>query len=116
VTRENQDALAHLWREEATAWLVGRYTLMPDHVHFFAALADETCDLDTWTRYWKRRFGQIRGLPPHSLQEGKWDTRMRTADQYQEKWDYVRNNPVRRGLVARAEDWPYSGVVHRLPW
>jgi len=25
--------------------------------------------------------------------------------------NYVRENPVRAGLVTRAEDWPYSGEI-----
>ena len=30
---------------------------------------------------------------------------------YAEKWNHVRQNPVRGGLVARAEEWPYQGEV-----
>ena len=30
-----QNSLADIWRAEATAWLVGYYLIMPDHVHFF---------------------------------------------------------------------------------
>jgi hypothetical protein len=26
------------------------------------------------------------------------------------KWNYVRENPVRAGLV-KAEDWPYAGEI-----
>ena len=32
------------------------------------------------------------------------------------KWDYVLQNPVRAGLVARAEDWPLAGEIHELRW
>jgi len=28
-----------------------------------------------------------------------------------EKWNYVRDNPVRAGLVENAEAWPYQGEV-----
>jgi len=28
------------------------------------------------------------------------------AESYEEKWNYVRNNPVRHGYVSRVEDWP----------
>jgi len=30
--------------------------------------------------------------------------------------DYVRNNPVRAGLVEKAEDWKYQGELHKLRW
>jgi hypothetical protein len=33
-----------------------------------------------------------------------------------DKWSYVRENPVRAGLVARAEDWPYQGELNVLDW
>jgi len=29
--------LHDVWLNEATAWLVGDFLLMPDHVHFFCA-------------------------------------------------------------------------------
>ncbi len=32
------------------------------------------------------------------------------------KWEYVRNNPFRKGLVANADDWPYQGVLNDLEW
>ncbi len=28
-----------------------------------------------------------------------------------QKWEYVRDNPVRHGLVASAEEWPYQGEI-----
>ncbi len=31
---------------------------------------------------------------------------------FREKLDYIHNNPVRRGLVARPEDWPWSSFRH----
>jgi putative transposase len=113
---KHHETLIDIWRDDATAWLVGRYVLMPDHMHFFAGLANEKFKFETWMRYWKRRFCQVSGLPPGSLQSGEWDTRMRGPRVYAAKWEYVRNNPVRHGLVERAEDWPYAGEVHGLTW
>jgi hypothetical protein len=43
-----------------------------------------------------------------------FDRFLRSADDYSAKWDYIAANPVRRGLVARAEDWPHAGVIHDL--
>ena len=45
-----------------------------------------------------------------------WDSRLRRSESYAEKWAYVRENPVRRGLVNRPEDWPYQGRLNVLPW
>jgi putative transposase len=29
--------------------------------------------------------------------------------------EYILNNPVRKGLVERAENWPWSGHMNPLP-
>jgi putative transposase len=42
--------LCNTWRH-ATAWLVGRYVVMPDHVHLFAAPGSQPVPLDNWVRY-----------------------------------------------------------------
>ncbi|MEY4488252.1 MAG: hypothetical protein RIQ79_760 [Verrucomicrobiota bacterium] len=36
-----------------------------------------------------------------------FEHRLRTDESYDEKVFYVRMNPVRKGLVAHPEDWPY---------
>jgi len=36
-----------------------------------------------------------------------FDHRLRKNEAYLEKAAYIRMNPVRAGLVASAEDWPY---------
>ena len=41
---------------------------------------------------------------------------LRSARSYSEKWDYVRNNPVRAGLVVTPEAWPYAGEGTDLMW
>ena len=40
-----------------------------------------------------------------------FDHLLRSHESWTEKWTYVHENPVRAGLVARAEDWPYSGSI-----
>lgn len=108
------DLLRKVW-SDAGAWLVGRYTIMPDHLHLFAGLASEI-PFDNWVKYWKSQFTRRHRRPDHSWQTDHWDTRMRTQEQYVEKLDYALQNPVRAGLVKKPEDWPYQGVIHDLPW
>ena len=38
-------------------------------------------------------------------------TLLRSDESYAQKWNYVRENPVRAGLVSKAGDWPYSGEI-----
>ena len=44
-------------------------------------------------------------------QRGFFDHLLRSDESYGQKWDYVRDNPVRAGLVANAQDWPYAGEI-----
>jgi putative transposase len=38
----------------AKSWLVGRYVVMPDHIHLFCAPATiPPGPLEQWVRYWK---------------------------------------------------------------
>ena len=115
ATDENHRALCDVWTE-ARAWLVGRYVLMPDHLHFFAAPGPRELPLDNWVRYWKSQFTKARRDPSRDLQDDHWDSRLRSGESYDGKWWYVRNNPVRAGLVADAEDWPFQGELNVLPW
>ena len=44
-------------------------------------------------------------------QEEFFDHVLRSDESYAEKWSYVRNNPVRKELVANVEDWPWQGSI-----
>jgi hypothetical protein len=41
---------------------------------------------------------------------------MRNRIEYEEKLAYVRENPLRKKLVEKAEDWPYQGRIYDLQW
>lgn len=101
---------------QADRWRVGRYVIMPDHVHLFATPADLTVSLDAWVRYCKSMITRSVVEERFGWQAGHWDTRMRNASQYESKWEYVRHNAVRHGLVVRAEDWAYQGSIFDLAW
>ena len=103
--------------QKADVW-VGRFVLMPDHVHVFVG-AEGSPALSRWVGSMKgflasRR--RARGFPGAAWQEGFFDHVLRSSESYDEKWDYVRMNPVRAGLVARPEDWPFAGEIHQLDW
>jgi len=157
ATHETHELLRSVWIE-TDAWLVGRYVVMPDHIHLFAGLSvvgmgrafvrehgtadQKTLSLlvgsagaspsrldrpaswaprleisfDNWVRYWKSQFTKRHGCPEHRWHPDHWDTRLRRGESYDTKWDYVRHNPVRHGLVDRPEVWPFQGEIHELPW
>ncbi len=99
------------------AMLVGRYVLMPDHIHFFLATICDKETLSMWVKSLKNALSkELRGAgfrAPH-WQRGFFDHVVRREESHASKWDYVRQNPVRAGLVERPEDWPFQGEIHAL--
>ena len=113
---EIHEAIRDAWIT-SDAWLVGRYVIMPDHIHLFASPDRDTdIDLERWTRLWKTKVSRVLRDPSRRWQKSHWDRRLRSNESYAQKWDYVVNNPVRHGLVERAVDWPYQGDLNPLDW
>jgi REP element-mobilizing transposase RayT len=112
---EVHELLRDVW-QNADAWLIGRYVAMPDHIHLFASPGRNELPLDNWVRYWKSQFTRRHQVPDHRWQTDHWDTRLRSWQSYDEKWNYVRENPLRHGLVDVANDWPYQGELNELRW
>jgi len=115
---ESHLLLIDAWRR-AGAWSVGRYVVMPDHVHMFCAPAGaDGPSLTRWVQYWKALVSRAwpRREEQPIWQKFFWDRQLRKGEQYEAKWEYVRQNPIRKGLVAEAEDWPYQGEINLLVW
>ena len=110
------DLLCRSWAA-AEHWVVGRYMIMPDHIHLFCSPRDRASEgVKRWAGYWKRHVScETPDLQPLWLRDC-WDTQLRDAAHYGEKWCYVAMNPVRKSLVARAEDWPFQGELNLLRW
>jgi len=43
-----------------------------------------------------------------------FDHILRSGESYSQKWDYVKENPVRAGFVVRSDEWPWQGEVESL--
>jgi len=102
--------------QKADAWLVGRYVIMPDHVHLFAAPGVSEAPFNNWVRFWKSHFSRAHQAPDCRWQTDHWNTRMRSAAAYAEKWDYVRYNPARHGLASHPDRWEFQGELNQLRW
>ena len=107
--------LCQTW-SEATSWLVGDYLLMPDHLHLFCAPRDLSVSIETWIKYWKREFSLKHGRKDWKFQSRGWHHRLRDGESFSEKWIYVQENPLRKGLVQQIQDWPFKGRVFDLVW
>jgi REP element-mobilizing transposase RayT len=105
--------------QTADFWLVGRYVLMPDHLHLFCApRVYPPTPLRKWVAYWRSEATYHWPVPEEKpiWQKDFFDRQLRSGESYREKWDYVWHNPVRAGLVARPQDWPYQGELNVLWW
>lgn len=109
------NALVDVWKR-AEAWLVGYYILMPDHLHLFCAPHDLNFKMETWVAYWKRQFSCLHLPDTGQWLRKSWPTRLLRSESYSQKWTYVRENPVRKGLVEDPDDWPYQGMINELRW
>jgi REP element-mobilizing transposase RayT len=96
---------------------VGRYVLMPDHIHLFAAFTPNSPSVSEWMKGLKavvsRHLKSCEVEGPY-WQERFFDHVLRSEESHAEKWLYVRENPVRAGLVKIWSDWPYQGEIQRL--
>jgi len=115
---EMHETLRGSW-QRAERWLVGKYVIMPDHIHLFCApLVSVPESLQSWIGFWKatatRRWPHREDLA--IWQRHFWDMQLRRSESYSAKWDYVVANPVRAGLVNKPEDWPYQGEMNVLTW
>jgi REP element-mobilizing transposase RayT len=120
ATDDFHSIAVEVWRncEALYGWAVGRYVVMPDHVHFFACDFRGERTLSHFVGKWKEwtaKYGVRRlALPAPLWQPEFFDHVLRSSESYGHKWEYVRNNPVRAGLVAVAEDWKYQGTLNEL--
>ena len=103
----------------AGEWMVGKYVIMPNHIHLFCAPGTlPPLALSRWVNFWKSHMA--RNWPNENdapiWQRHFWDTQLRRGENYDLKWDYVVANPVRAGLVTRPEAWPHQGELNMLSW
>ena len=89
---------------------VAGYVAMPEHVHLLVSepktvrlsKAIHALKLSVTMRSRERPFWQAH----------YYDFNVSEHDKFVEKLRYIHRNPVRRGLVARAEDWRWSSFGH----
>jgi putative transposase len=98
---------------------VGRYVLMPDHFHLFVSLSGDSTPLQKWMKSLKNTLSKALrsgGIPSPHWQKTFFDHALRSGESYAQKWDYVRSNPVRAGLVEDCLAWPYAGEIFCLEY
>jgi putative transposase len=93
--------------------------VMPDHVHL---LLTPLLDEQQWPYPLPAILKLIKGISARNVnkllgtsgpvwQEESFEHTVRNDRSFQEKLEYIRQNPVRRGLVARPEDYRWLWVA-----
>jgi putative transposase len=104
---DNDDAFAAFRQAIARLdWHVLAAVLMPDHVHLLAGPSDRDAAVGELSAAIKRRMRKALNAP-WAWQPGCFDRLLRREESAEEKWNYIRENPVRAGLVPHWSDWPY---------
>jgi len=107
-------------------WRVHQLLVMPDHVHLLATpLPIRATDnratglkpvalfyslseiLHSVKRYSAREINQRRGRQGTLWWDESYDMMVNTEEEFRQKWDYIRNNPVKKGLARRAEQYAF---------
>jgi len=84
---------------------------MPDHFHFLVK-GDASFMLSRWMGGLKRAIAVALSCHSRELwQPGFFDHVLRSDESYDEKWNYVRENPARARLIRDVSEWPYQGEI-----
>jgi len=94
-------------------FFVTGYVVMPEHVHLLVSEPERrllATAIQAIKQSVARRLAQRLCEP--FWQARYYDFNVWTEHKRMEKLNYMHMNPVKRGLVARPEDWPWSSFRH----
>lgn len=92
---------------------MGRYAIMPDHIHFMVRLHPEA-RLSDYVRMLKQRITLAIRHPDYTWQPGFFDRLLRTSERTAHAWQYMVDNPMEAGLARTPDDWPYQGEIEPI--
>jgi REP element-mobilizing transposase RayT len=97
-------------RYRLLAWAV-----MPNHVHALVELIPGyplPGIVHSWKSFTAKAANRILGRTGEFWQREYFDRYIRDAAHFEAARAYIHENPVKAGLVARAEDWAFSSARH----
>jgi REP-associated tyrosine transposase len=103
TAKERDITLACIVRGHRRTMALYAAVVMPDHVHLLAMPDDDGI---------AHLMQQLKGVSAHQIGQPVWqreyfDRIIRSTEDLREKGEYIIANPVRAGLVERAEDYPW---------
>jgi len=110
--------LLNCW-SNANHWTVGRWIVMPDHLHLFCTPAKfPRTPLKQWMQFWRNESTRHWPFPDEKpiWQSDYFDRQLRSGESYHQKWLYVWENPIKKNFVKKPEDWPFQGEMNVIQW
>ena len=89
---------------------------MPNHVHAIVEIVGHTPLSDivkSWKSFTARRANALLHRSGSFWHPDYFDRYMRGEGHLERTIDYVESNPVKAGLAAAAEDWPWNSARFR---
>ena len=99
------------------------YVVMPNHVHvLIKTYENKTLSqiVHSWKSYTSKEIlkllsrdlnaGEPPALPAKIWQDEYWDRFIRDQNHFNKVVDYTHSNPVKAGLVASGQEWPWSSL------
>lgn len=101
------------WARQRNVCVVLLYCFMPDHLHLIAQGQEEQADLYKLMLDFKYKAGLYlsQSRIQQRLQKNFYDHLFRSENELASQLAYVAENPVRRGLVSRWQDYRFTGSL-----
>jgi putative transposase len=98
-------------RSEELGWLLEAWAVLGNHYHFIARSPGDALSLVTLIRKLHSitaiLFNRLDGTPGRRVWQNYWDSCVTNETSYLARLHYVHLNPVKHGVVERAEDYPF---------
>jgi|SRR5665213_719776 len=91
-------------RQEKFLWWPHVFLLMPDHLHALLSFPPSDKPIRLIVSKWKEWTAKTIGI---NWQSDFFEHRLRHDESRRQKADYILENPVRKKLVAKPEEWPF---------
>ncbi len=104
-----QEAILH--RHQRGDWELLQHVVMPNHIHLFLETGTNTLkqvmeDFKRWTGHQSMKLIDAK---PKRFWQREWFDHWSRSDEGDDRIiAYIRNNPVKAGLVKHYTDWPYG--------
>jgi REP element-mobilizing transposase RayT len=92
-------------RQNQRLWWPHIFLLMPDHLHALISFPPAGKTIQSIVSQWKEWTAKAAGI---GWQRDFFEHRLRHDESRAVKANYILENPVRKKLVSRSEDWPYK--------